>query len=77
MEASNTINNYEYEMDQMRRRIGQLEAKANEAREFEEQIYQYEARLREMGTKIQSLQRDQEMAENIGQENESLKRKVK
>lgn len=27
--------------------------------------------------KIQTLQRDQEMADNIGQENESLKRKVK
>ena len=59
MEATSTIDKYEYEIDGMKRAISSLEGRAQEANELNEKVYQYEMTMREMGVKIQSLQRDQ------------------
>lgn len=76
MEASNVISNYEYELESMKRRMGGLEAKAQEANDLNDKVYQYEMKIREMNSKIVGLQRDQDMADHVQQENEMLKRKV-
>lgn len=54
MEVSGVVSNLQYELEGCRRRIGGLEAKANEAAELGDKVYQYEARFSQMGLKMQS-----------------------
>lgn len=59
MESSSKISNLEYELDGLKRKMYNLEQKAQEANELNDKVYQYEMRIREMSSKIQALQRDQ------------------
>lgn len=77
MEATSTIDKYEYEIDGMKRAISSLEGRAQEANELNEKVYQYEMTMREMGVKIQSLQRDQQALESVSLERDALKKKVR
>lgn len=62
MEATTVISNYQYEIESYKRKISGLEARASEANELNERVFQYESRFSQMNTKIQSLQKEQEQS---------------
>ncbi len=52
MEATTVISNYQYEIESYKRKISGLEARASEANELNERVFQYESRFSQMNTKI-------------------------
>lgn len=60
----------------MKRKVSTLQAKANEANQLGEKIFEYESKITQMNGKIQNLQRQADIGEQMKQEQEALKRKL-
>ena len=76
MENDRRINNLEYEVESYKRKFINLEARANEATEMTEKVFQYESRINQMNLKMESYQRELEQSEEVKRENDALRKKV-